>query len=64
MVHEVVLFVFLPLEDAVYYTVLTTGLYAVYFGLMICISLLRYYDKVPNDQKSLYFSLERVLIVK
>ena len=64
LVHEVVLFVFLPLEDALYYTALTTGLYSVYFGLMILFSVLRYYDRTPRDRESLYFTLERVLILK
>lgn len=64
MIHEVVLFVFLPFEDALYYTALTTGIYSIYFGLIIWFALLRYYDMKPRDNQSLFFALERILILK
>jgi hypothetical protein len=64
MIHEVVLFVFLPLEDALYYTALTTCVYGVYFGFVLLFLLLRYYDKKPTDNQSLFFALERILILK
>ena len=64
MVHEVVLFVFLPVEDAIYYTALTTAFYAFYFGLMIYFLAVRYYDRKPHAHDSLFFTLERVLILK
>ena len=64
MVHEVVLFVFLPLEDALYYSLLTTGVYFIYFGLIIWFTLLRYYDAKPRDHDTFLFALERILILK
>jgi len=62
--HEVVLFAFLPVDAATRYGLITLGIYAVYFGLMSVLLALRYYDIKPKNHNSLFFVLERVLILK
>ncbi len=64
LAHEAILFTCLPYNDAITYSLLTTGVYGVYFGLMLFFLALRYHDLHPKNKDSAYYALDNILILK
>jgi hypothetical protein len=63
LAHEAVLFVCLPFWDALPYGAVTFGVWSLYFLVLIGLLYRRYYDLHSKDY-GLFFSLERILILK
>jgi hypothetical protein len=62
-IHEAVILYSFPAEQIPFYTGITFGFYGIYFGLLVFLATLRYYDIKPKTH-NLTFYLERILILK
>jgi hypothetical protein len=62
-IHEAVILYSFPAEQIPFYTGITFGFFALYFGLVALLATMRFYD-IKSKNSDLMFYLEKILILK